>query len=151
MAALITVTRDFHVLHNGDIAEIDGGKVRITDEDGNVVERALYHSNLNAGAVELGGYRHFMQKEIFEQGQAISDTLEGRISGRHLREQVFGVGADAVFDRVRAVAIIACGTSFHAGLVARHWLERFGVPCSVEIASEFRSRAHVVPEDALVV
>ncbi len=151
MAALISVTRDFHVLHNGDIAEIDGGKVRITDEDGNVVERALYHSNLNPGAVELGEYRHFMQKEIFEQGQAISDTLEGRISGRHMLEQVFGVGADAVFDRVRAVAIIACGTSFHAGLVARHWLERFGVPCSVEIASEFRSRAHVVPEDALVV
>jgi glucosamine--fructose-6-phosphate aminotransferase (isomerizing) len=151
MAALINVTRDFIILENGDIAEIEYGKVRITDEQGNPVERSVRHSTLSPGAVELGDYRHFMQKEIFEQGQAVSDTLEGRISTQRLLEQVFGTEAEDVFDRTRAVQIIACGTSFHAGLVARHWLERFGVPCNVEIASEFRSRPHVVPDDTLVV
>jgi glucosamine--fructose-6-phosphate aminotransferase (isomerizing) len=151
MSALVNVTRDFIVLENGDIAEIDHGAVRITDEQGNVVQRPVRHSTLSAGAVELGDYRHYMQKEIFEQSQAVSDTLEGRISSRHLLEQVFGTEAAKVFDQTRAVQIIACGTSFHAGLVARHWLERFGVPCAVEIASEFKSRPHVVPSDALVV
>ncbi len=151
ISALVSVTRDFMVLENGDVAEIDGGNVRITDEQGNVVERAVRHSTLAPGAAELGDYRHYMQKEIFEQGQAVSDTLEGRISSRHMLEQVFGTDAEAVFDRTKAVQIIACGTSFHAGLVARHWLERFGVPCNVEIASEFRSRPHVVPPGALVV
>ncbi|KAA3632352.1 MAG: glutamine--fructose-6-phosphate transaminase (isomerizing) [Proteobacteria bacterium] len=151
MSALVNVTRDFIVLDNGDIAEIDGSRVRITDENGVEVARPVRRSTLTPGAVELGDFRHYMQKEIFEQGQAVSDTLEGRISGSHLLEQVFGAEAGAVFDATRAVQIIACGTSYHAGLVARHWLERFGVPCSVEIASEFKSRAHVVPEDALVV
>ena len=151
ISALISVTRDFMVLENGDIAEIDDGRVRITDEAGRPVERAVRRSNLAAGAAELGDYRHYMQKEIFEQGQAVSDTLEGRISSRRLLEQVFGPGAEAVFNQTRAIQIIACGTSFHAGLVARHWFERFGVPCNVEIASEFRSRPHVVAPGTLVV
>lgn len=151
MAALVSVTRDFIILDEGDVVEIDHGMVRITDESGAEVVRKVTKSTLSAGAVELGDYRHFMQKEIFEQGQAVSDTLEGRISGEHLLEQVFGPEAEAIFDATRAVQIIACGTSFHAGLVARHWLERFGVPCNVEIASEFKSRPHVVPNDSLVV
>ncbi len=151
MAALLSVTRDFIVLDNGDVVEIDGGRVRITDEQGQEMERAVRHSTLSAGAVELGDYRHYMQKEIFEQSRAVSDTLEGRISSVHVLQECFGTGAREIFDSTRAVQIIACGTSFHAGLVARHWLESFGVPCNVEIASEFRSRTHVVPEDALVV
>ncbi len=151
ISALVSVTRDFMVLENGDIAEIDHGRVRITDEQGVEMQRVLRTSTVAVGAAELGEHRHYMQKEIFEQGQAVSDTLEGRISARHLLEQVFGTEAEAIFDRVGAVQVIACGTSFHAALVARHWLERFGVPCNVEIASEFKSRPHVVAPNTLVV
>jgi len=151
MSALINFTSDFIVLNDGDVVEIDNGKVRITDELGNPVEREVRKSTLSAGAVELGDYRHFMQKEIFEQSVAVADTLEGRISSQHLLEEVFGINAKEIFDNTHSVQIIACGTSYHAGLVARHWFENYGVPCNVEIASEFRSRNHVVPKDGLVV
>ncbi len=151
MSALIQVTNRFIVLEDGDIVEIDHGRVRITNENGEPQEREIRKSNLKPGAIELGDYRHYMQKEIFEQSQAISDTLEGRISSQHLLEEVFGTSSAEIFDQTKSVQIIACGTSYHAGLVARHWFETFGVPCNVEIASEFRSRKHVVPDEALVV
>ena len=127
MSALINFTSDFIVLNDGDVVEIDHGAVRITDELGNPVEREVHKSTLSAGAVELGDYRHFMQKEIFEQSVAVADTLEGRISSQHLLEEVFGINAKEIFDNTHSVQIIACGTSYHAGLVARHWFENYGV------------------------
>ncbi len=151
MSALISVTRDFFILENGDIVDINRGNISIVDQSGRPQTRNKKTSSLSADAVELGEYRHFMAKEIHEQGAAIANTLEGRITGTKLLEACFGSNATTIFDNTRAVQIIACGTSYHAGMVARYWLEAYGVPCQVEIASEFRSRIHAVPEDCLVV
>jgi len=158
MGALIAVTRDFLVLEDGDIVDIhdagdagSGAKIAITDSRGRPQQRPVRTCSLPANAIELGDYRHHMLKEIHEQSAAIANTLEGRITGTRLLEECFGVGAGAIFDRTRAVQIIACGSSYHAGLVAAYWFERYGVPCRVEIASEFRSRRHAAPADCLVV
>ncbi|MCG6871189.1 MAG: glutamine--fructose-6-phosphate transaminase (isomerizing) [Gammaproteobacteria bacterium] len=152
MAALIPVTRRFLVLEDGDVAELSLNGVRIVDAAGDAVERPERTSNLGVEAADLGGYRHFMQKEIFEQPRAVADTLEGRLGAERILEEAFGPGATAIFDGARTVQILACGTSYHAGLVARHWLESIaGISCQVEIASEFRYRRHVVPPDTLVV
>jgi len=152
MSALIAVTNRFMVLEDGDVARLGPDGVTIHDEHGNTVQREQKVSRLTADAVELGEYRHYMLKEIFEQPHAVAETLEGRLGTDHLLEEAFGPDAGAVFDRAREVQIIACGTSYHAGLVARHWLENYaGVACSVEVASEFRYRRHVVRPDTLVV
>jgi glucosamine--fructose-6-phosphate aminotransferase (isomerizing) len=152
MAALIPVTKRFIILEDGDVADITHGGVTVMAEDGRIVERDVRTSTLSADAVELGNYRHFMLKEIFEQARAAGDTLEGRIAGERLLEACFGPVASAVFDTTRQVQIIACGTSYHAGLVARYWLESLaGVACEVDFASEFRYRRHVVQPDTLVV
>ena len=151
MSALIAVTRDFIVLEDGDLVDIQNGQVTIFDAEGTEVERPVHTSSLSTDAIDLGGYRHFMLKEINEQSVALANTLEGRISGARLLEPCFGDGASAIFDQTRSVQIIACGTSYHAGLVARHWFEEARVPCQVEIASEFRSREHAVPPHCLVV
>ena len=152
MAALVPVTQRFIVLEDGDVARLGRDGVTIVDADGHPVEREVKLSQLTADAVELGEYRHYMLKEIFEQSRAAADTLVGRISADRLLEECFGLEARAVFDRTQEVQIIACGTSYHAGLVARHWLEALaGVSCSVEVASEFRYRRHVVRPDTLVV
>ena len=152
VAALLPFTRRFIFLEDGDVARLSPQGLVVVDADGRAVERPVKTSALSSDAVELGDYRHFMQKEIFEQPRALADTLEGRVSGERLLEAAFGPEARAVFDRVRNVQIIACGTSYHAGLVARHWLESLaGVACRVEVASEFRYRRHVVPPDCLVV
>ncbi len=151
MSALTPVTRDFHVLENGDIVDIKGGAITITDQSGQPRRRAVRVSAIPAEATGPGDYRHFMAKEIHEQGTAIADTLEGRLGGTRVLEACFGNKASAVFDRTRSIQIIACGTSYHAGMVARHWFEGAGIPCQVEIASEFHSRSHAVPDDCLVV
>ena len=151
MAALVALTRDFFILEDGDIVDIRGGGIHIVDQRGRAQEREKRTTSLCADTLELGDYRHFMLKEIHEQGVAIANTLEGRIGGARLLEECFGNDAPAIFDRIRAVRIIACGTSYHAGLVAGYWFERYGVPCRVEIASEFRSRTHAPPDDCLVV
>ena len=151
MAALLPVTRNYVVLEDGDVAEVDGFSYTITDSSGSVVERAVRESQLAKDAVELGDYRHFMEKEIFEQPRAISDTLEGRLAADHIMEGTFGQEAERVFDRVQEVEIIACGTSFHAGLVAKHWFEHVGVSCQVEVASEYRYRRHVARKGVLAV
>ena len=151
MSALIAVTNQFMVLEDGDLVDINQGQVTIYNKENAIVERDVKTSSLSANAVELGDYNHYMQKEIFEQGQAIADTLEGRISANSVLEQSFGHNAADIFNQVEAVQIIACGTSFYSGLVARNWFEKFGVRCDVEIATEFSSRAHVVPDNALVV
>jgi glucosamine--fructose-6-phosphate aminotransferase (isomerizing) len=151
-AALLPFTQDMLFLHDGDVAELRIGAVRVVDAAGRPVERPLQRSSLSAAATERGAYRHYMQKEIFEQPQAIADTLDGRLGDTRVLEAAFGTAASAIFDRVREVRIVACGTSFHAGCVARYWLEALaGVPCQVEIASEFRYRDSVVPADALLV
>jgi len=152
VAALIPVTQKFMVLEDGDVVDLQRDHVTIYDRSGNVVEREESVSELNADAVERGQYRHYMQKEIFEQPEAISNTLEGRLHEGHVLEAAFGPEAKAIFDRIESVQIVACGTSYHAGLVARNWFEGLaGIPCNVEVASEFRYRHPVPNPDTLVV
>jgi glucosamine--fructose-6-phosphate aminotransferase (isomerizing) len=152
VAALLPVTQRFVFLHDGDIADLSVDGMVIYDARGAKVERPETRSELSADAVERGEYRHYMLKEIYEQPRAVADTLEGRLYQDRVLEAAFGPGAGEVFDRVKGVHIIACGTSFHAGLVARHWLESLaGVPCSVEVASEFRYRRPVVRSSSLIV
>jgi len=150
-SALLPVTRRYMALENGDVVDIHRDDVAIYGADGDPVERRVFTSGLSADAVELGPYRHFMLKEIFEQPAAVTDTLEGRITTDALDEASFGPGASEILDQVEHVQIVACGTSYHAGCVARYWLESHGVACDVEVASEFRYRGHVVPENSLVV
>ncbi|MGD9888560.1 MAG: glutamine--fructose-6-phosphate transaminase (isomerizing) [Halothiobacillaceae bacterium] len=151
-AALLPVTQRFIYLEEGDFAELQRDKVSIFDAQGQPVERRAILSNQSAGAAEKGKYRHFMEKEIHEQARAVADTLEGRISEHHVLEGIFGVDAKDVFQRIQRVQIIACGTSYHAGLTARYWFEDIlGLPCQVEVASEFRYRNPVVSDDTLFV
>jgi len=149
--ALLPVTQRFIFLEEGDIAEIRRGSVRVLDADGNEVERPVRTSQLTASTADKGPYRHYMLKEIFEQPAVIAETLEGRIYKGRLLEESFGHEAKRLLDAARGVHIIACGTSYHAGLVARYWMEEVGLPCSVEVASEFRYRKVVVPKDTLFV
>jgi glucosamine--fructose-6-phosphate aminotransferase (isomerizing) len=148
--ALIPLTRRFSYLEEGDVAEISLTGVRIVDGNGQPVEREIKISSFNADAAQKGDYAHYMLKEIHEQPQAIADTLEGRISGGKILTQIFGVDAVELLTKTEAVHIIACGTSYHAGLVARYWIEQLaGVPCSTEIASEYRYRDPVVKHGTL--
>jgi len=150
--ALLPVTQRFIFLEEGDIAEITRNGVRIWDREGAPVVRSVKESSLNADVVDRGEYRHYMLKEIFEQPRAIADILEGRISGTKVLPQAFGNEAEGILGRVEAVTIVACGTSFHAGLVSRYWIESLaGLPCNVEVASEYRYRKQVVREGTLFV
>lgn len=150
--ALMPVTQRFIYLEEGDIADISREKVQIFDAQGQAVERKIHQLEISFDIAERGQYRHFMQKEIFEQAEAIANTLEGRLGKTRVLEAAFGAKASAVFDQIRRVVIIACGTSYHAGMIARYWLEEFaGVPCQVEVASEYRYRQPVVPENTLFV
>jgi len=151
-AALLQVTRKVVYLEDGDVAELRLDGYRIVRPDGSAVEREVHLSSLSADAVELGQFRHYMQKEIFEQPQALANTLEIIAGGGSVAAQLFGARAPEVFAGVRRVLIIACGTSYHAGLVARYWLEAVAkLPCVVEIASEYRYRESVPDPDTLVV
>ena len=147
--ALLPVTQRFIFLEEGDVAEIRRDGVRVFDVAGNPVERPERLSQLSASTTDKGPYKHYMLKEIFEQPSVIAETLEGRIHKGRLLEESFGHEAKTLFDMTRGVHIIACGTSYHAGLVARYWLEEIGIPCSVEVASEYRYRKVVVPPDTL--
>ncbi|MFN3593658.1 MAG: glutamine--fructose-6-phosphate transaminase (isomerizing), partial [Thiobacillaceae bacterium] len=147
--ALLPVTQRFIFLEEGDVAEISRAGVRVYDAEGRAVERPERTSQLSAATADKGPYRHYMLKEIFEQPAVISETLEGRIHKGRLLEESFGHEARALLDRTQGVHIIACGTSYHAGLVARYWLEEVGVPCMVEVASEYRYRKVVVPPGTL--
>ena len=150
--ALLPVTHRFIFLEEGDIAELTRETVQIWNRDGALVKRPVKESAVAADSAERGEYRHFMLKEIFEQPRAIADTLEGRLAGNRVLPEGFGNTAPDLFAQVKAVTIVACGTSYHAGLVARFWLESLaGLPCTVEVASEYRYRRHVVPESALFV
>lgn len=142
--ALVGETQRFVFLEDGDIAVISLDKVSIYDESGQVSERPIHTTGITPDAVERGEFRHYMQKEIHEQPAAIAKTLEGRIRGGQVVEGIFGPLADKAFETVTSVQIVACGTSYHAGMVAKYWMEDIaGIPCQVEVASEFRYRQHV--------
>jgi glucosamine--fructose-6-phosphate aminotransferase (isomerizing) len=152
VAALLPVTQRFIFLEDGDIAELTINGVAIQDENGRKVVRPVIESQLKADSVDKGKYRHFMLKEIYEQAWAVSETLEGRFIDNRLQDSAFGHNAAEVFDQIKSVLILACGTSYHSGLVARYWFEKHArVPCSIEVASEFRYRNPVVSPDTLVV
>ena len=147
--ALLPVTQNFIFLEEGDVAEIRRDSVTVCDMEGNPVERKVQASQLAASTADKGQYRHYMLKEIHEQPGVIAETLEGRIHKGRLLEESFGHKAKKLFDQTRNVHIIACGTSYHAGLVTKYWLEDAGIPCSVEVASEYRYRKVVVPPGTL--
>ncbi|EXF46580.1 glucosamine--fructose-6-phosphate aminotransferase [Pseudomonas sp. BAY1663] len=150
--ALRQVTDRFMYLEEGDIAEIRRDSVQIWDVDGQPVQREAVQYHEGAEAADKGEYRHFMLKEIHEQPKVVQRTLEGRLGERQVLVQAFGPQAAELFARVRNVQIVACGTSYHAGMVARYWLEELaGIPCQVEVASEFRYRKVVVQPDTLFV
>jgi len=152
VAALLPVTRRFMFLEEGDVAEIRRKSIRIVNSDGVSAVRPVRESELAADAVERGQYRHFMLKEIHEQPRAIAQTLEERVAGAKLLEAAFGPDASQLFKRVRAVHIAACGTSYHAGLVASYFIEQIcRIPARVEIASEYRYRDPVITADTLFV
>jgi glucosamine--fructose-6-phosphate aminotransferase (isomerizing) len=152
VAALLPVTRKFVFLEEGDVAEIRRKSVKILDGEGNTAQRPVRESTLSAAAAEKGDYPHYMLKEIYEQPRAIAQTLEERVAGGKLLEAAFGPLATEAFRRTEAVQIVACGTSYHAGAVAKYYIEQIArLPCWVEIASEYRYRNPVVPRNTLFV
>jgi glucosamine--fructose-6-phosphate aminotransferase (isomerizing) len=149
--ALRQVTDRFIYLEEGDFAEITPDSYRIWDAENNEVARKILRLTDKTEAADKGNFRHFMLKEIFEQPDVIRNTLLGRIAKGRILEQAFGTEAKSVFDKTKAVQIVACGTSYHAGMVAQYWIEGIaGVPCRVEVASEFRYRKFVVQDDTLL-
>ncbi len=150
--ALRQVTDRFVFLEEGDLVELQNGQYQIVDSAGANVEREVITLSGGDDAADKGHYRHYMLKEIFEQPEVLKNTLQGRISSKSVLPEAFGSKARAIFSKVNAVHIVACGTSYHAGLVARYWLEEWaGIPCQVEVASEYRYRKVVVPENTLFV
>ena len=150
--ALRQVTDRFVYLEEGDLAKINKDSIEIIDQSGRFVEREMTTISDAADVVDRGSYKHFMLKEIYEQPDAVQRTIEGRLGREHVLEQVFGVKAHDILSQVKNVQIIACGTSYHAGLITKHWLEGWaGVHCQVDIASEFRYRKVLVPENCLFV
>jgi len=151
-SALLQVTRRMVYLENGDVAELTPTSWRVAKSDGATVTRPVALSQLSADAVELGRFRHYMQKEIFEQPDALANTLEMAGAAKSVQPGLFGADAEKTLHRADSVLILACGTSYHSGLVARYWLESIaGIPCTVEIASEYRYRDSVPHANQLVV
>ncbi|HVL59338.1 MAG TPA: glutamine--fructose-6-phosphate transaminase (isomerizing) [Burkholderiaceae bacterium] len=151
-SALLQVTRYVAYLEEGDVVQIRRDGYRIVDQDGKDVSRPIVESQLSSDAIELGRYTHYMQKEIFEQPGAIANTLEMAANANALSPGLFGVEAQEIFERTKQILVIACGTSYHAGCVARYWMESIaGIPTTVEIASEYRYRESVALRDTLVI
>ena len=152
VSALLPVTQNFIFLEDGDVAKLTRESVEIYDSHGERVERPVKHSNLSVTAVELGEHRHYMHKEIFEQPQAVLDTLEGRVTKDKVLVSSFGPNAVDIFESIDKLHIIACGTSYHAGLITKYWAEDIiGLPCQVEVASEFRYRNPVIQNNTLFI
>jgi len=152
VSALLPVTQQFMFLEDGDIAKVTCDSVLILDKNGKEVMREVKTSSLSVNSVELGNYRHYMQKEIFEQPQSVTNTLAGRIIGGKVQVSSFGHDAEPIFKTIKQVKIIACGTSYHAGLVAEYWIEDIlQLPCQTEVASEYRYRNPVIQTDTLFV
>ena len=152
LMALLPVTRKFAFLEEGDVAEVTRFEVNVFDVNGDSVQREAKEQDISQESGDKGEYRHYMLKETYEQPTAIRNTLDGRLSGNVLDMNTFGEGADDIFKGIEHVQIIACGTSYHSGMVARYWLESLaGVSCNIEIASEFRYRKSHVPKNAMIV
>ncbi len=152
MSALLQVTKNVVYLEEGDVVEVNLAGYRIFDANGNAAQRPVHVSELDNDSVELGEYKHYMQKEVHEQPQALANTLESVCNSQSLVPGIFGAEAKAIFPQIESILILACGTSNHAGQVARYWLEEIaGIPCSVEIASEYRYRVSVANPKTLVV
>jgi glucosamine--fructose-6-phosphate aminotransferase (isomerizing) len=150
--ALVQVTNKIIYLEEGDVVEISRDVAQVYTLDGKPVERGIQESELSADAVERGEYRHYMQKEIFEQPNAVANTLEARLNAHGILPNVFGIDGDELLAKVKGVHIVACGTSYHAGMVAKYWIEDYArLPVNVEVASEYRYRETVVPEGTLFV
>jgi len=150
--ALLSKTNKFIFLEEGDIAEVKLNKVTIFDLNGKLVNRPVQKSKLKAGQTDKGIFDHFMQKEIFEQPQAIRDTLESRITNKSVISSSFGQNADEIFNTITQIQIVACGTSYNAALVAKYWIEDIAkIPCNVEFASEFRYRNPIILDNTLFV
>ncbi len=151
--ALLPVTQQFMYLQEGDLAEVRADKVTVYDNDDNLVEREVKTFSADAYlSTDKGPYRHYMQKEIFQQPEALIDTLQGRISEDNVLDAAFGHKAVALLEKIKNVHIVACGTSYHNGLVAKYWFESLAkTPCNVEISSEYRYRDVVVPENTLFI
>ena len=151
-SALLSRTRNMVYLNEGDLVELRPEGVTIVDGAGKKVKRAVTRSQLTADATGLGRYKHYMQKEIFEQPGALANTLEMVISARSLQPNLFGAPADKIFNKINNILILACGTSYHAGVVARYWMETIArIPVTVEIASEYRYRDPVSTKNTLVI
>jgi len=149
---LLGETEQFVFLQEGDAVRLDADGYEVVDVDGEIVQRPVKRVETRADAVQRGVYPHYMLKEIFEQPQAVAETLEGRLGATSVLPNIFGVGAEALLRRVRQVHIVACGTAYHAGLVASYQVEQLaGLPCRAEIASEYRYRKPVVPENTLFI
>jgi glucosamine--fructose-6-phosphate aminotransferase (isomerizing) len=150
--ALLQVTDRFIFLNEGDVAELTTDHVHVWDKDNSEVVHDVTVFEHKMGTADKGEYRHFMMKEIFEQPDVIRNCLEGRISKNRLLEQAFGIKAKEIFDKTQAVQIIACGTSYHSGLVAKYWIESLvGIPCQIEVASEYRYRKTVALPNSLFI
>ncbi len=150
VSALLPVTQNFMFLEEGDVAKITRQTVEIYNAKGQQVERPIKQSKLTSNSVELGEHKHYMHKEIFEQPQSVSDTLEGRVTPDQVLVSTFGHQAEEIFSKVQQIQIIACGTSYHSGLVAKYWFEDIiGMPCQVEVASEYRYRNPVIQDNTL--
>jgi glucosamine--fructose-6-phosphate aminotransferase (isomerizing) len=151
-AALIPVTQEFIYLEDGDLVDICESKLKILDESGAEVKRPVKTSTLSLGSVDKGPYKHFMLKEIYEQPNAVRATLQDRITDNSLLLNGFGDLDPALLRRVEAIHIVACGTSYHAGLTSKYWFEEYTqTPCTVEIASEYRYRTVAVPKNTLYI
>jgi glucosamine--fructose-6-phosphate aminotransferase (isomerizing) len=150
--ALLPVTQRFAVLEEGDVATVTKDEVSIIDASGKEVERAIEISDISNDATGKAGYKHYMLKEIFEQPEAIRRTLKDRLIDGAISSDAFGTGSEDIFSKIKHVQIVACGTSYNAGMVARYWIEQYvGISCSVEIASEFRYRQSFVHQGSLLV
>jgi len=150
--ALLPATQKFIYLEEGDVADISADKLTIYDKNRKVVEREIHISDSTVDVSDKEGYRHYMLKEIFFQADAISQTLEGRINNNKVIGKEFGESAEAILSKTKSIKIVACGTSYHAGLIAAYWMEKIAnIHCQVEIASEFRYRRSVIRDDTLFV
>ena len=152
MSALLSETHQFIILKEGDMAIINASNIDVFDEAGDKVDRDIHESKLSGDAVDKGEYAHYMLKEIYEQPAAIAETLEGRLGKDTVLDSSFGPKAIEIFNKIKSIQIIACGTSYHAGLIAKYGIESVtNLPCNVEVASEFRYRTVVVQPDTLLI
>ena len=150
--AIAQQTNDFIFLEDGDVAEISANSYKIFDESKNEAKREITHIDISAQATSKGDYRHYMEKEIYEQPEAVSKTIDGRIGGEDVLDNIFGLGSTELFAKVKRIQIVACGTSLHAGRVAANWFSSIAeLPCQIDYASEYRYRNPHVDENSLLI